>query len=1633
MTESGGHVQLTNNMLAQLHVPIRVKTLKEINANVFVTLYEGMMGDRLPDIIRNPMSIEDEIHNCQCVVDSISLDILHTSLSHITGQSIVHGDPGSIMNLVEVFSGLLEYFLDKIESDISSDNEENPGYLEEEDPDALTPEVLNGILERELGKDQESQKPTASKTEVDTTKDLIALGESDSFRGHIPGGQGSGGSRPPATMTSATSAPQPLHYPVAQSSVHHMSKENDSTLQLIRESEQIQKRWEQEYDKPDPKSLGHSHGRYETSRMKPEKLHPDSSTGEVYRQRGVSDGHSFVQSFPERKVRTTAPTSTVTTASTTTEKNRSNLVHSEGRMDRQRDSFFPAKDPKDSPVVSPPKVPDTSKQPQAFRDFGYLGLRPKPDSPPAEHLETEKTEKRSDGVENTKKTFTHHLYHYYVPSEQRKGPAVPSLSASMPLSTRRDTERSFMPNSTGTAPRLYGSTIPIATTAERDTLYSKPGPSSSHTYDNLENLMADTVHMSRDAVRKSPTKSPVIDVPDRLGQSLKDLHRTTVQLRKESDKILRESIEVKNASQREDAKWRKPKRKVSSLAERSTDDPYKPTDRGMHATVRTEVGKRREKQMHQDLQRYLKEKENIENISPRVNPTRDEVYLSDDELSQHSDSFLDYRESAKEREFATDDLSPLRPTSKKVRFQDSRLSSGADAHARIRSRILDEDNLQRTRTRILDSQYRQDLDEFKDVMGHKMKVMKKKTAEKERVYRKGVLIGPQISKYKPSKKYTASVVGGESRGRPSSKGLGKKSRKRSASCSPDFGRRHPLRVGEDNILPFMLEEFPFIHLSEHTIHNVWKKSYRQVEQLSKAAQEVKRKKSAAQAQYEEAKRRQEVLMNIMKKELAHNQKMSFPERKVRTTAPTSTVTTASTTTEKNRSRLVHSEGRMDRQRDGFFPAKDPKDSPVVSPPKVPDTSKQPQAFRDFGDLGLRPKPDSPPAGHLETEKTEKRSDGVENTEKTFTHHLYHYYVPSEQRKGPAVPSLSASMPLSTRRDTERSFMPNSTGTAPRLYGSTIPIATTAERDTLYSKPGPSSSHTYDNLENLMADTVHMSRDAVRKSPIKSPVIDVPDRLGQSLKDLHRTTVQLRKESNKILRESIEVKNASQREDAKWRKPKRKVSSLAERSTDDPYKPTDRGMHATVRTEVGKYVLRRENQMHQDLQRYLKEKENIENISPRVNPNRDEKYLSDDELSQHSDSFLDYRESAKEREFATDDLSPLRPTSKKVRFQDSRLSSGADAHARIRSRILDEDNLQRTRTRILDSQYRQDLDEFKDVMGHKMKVMKKKTAEKERVYRKGVLIGPQISKYKPSKKYTASVVGGESRGRPSSKGLGKKSRKRSASCSPDFGRRHPLRVGEDNILPFMLEEFPFIHLSEHTIHDVWKKSYRQVEQLSKAAQEVKRKKSAAQAQYEEAKRRQEVLMNIMKKELSHNQKMQEVKERRAHEQAMKAKIREKRMQSARARRYYDDYQVRMRSRMLKKRTKEEMIFKKLFKEGLEIQKERLRDLRSYAKEQREVKTRLQQNEIESLENFYRDQFAMLAESMAKERKELQVREKAQEKVLSKMKGELRKKMETEIREFQEQLYRDEDDVYYRQLDADRVKHDLQVAQYHSRLL
>jgi len=44
-----------------------------------------------------------------------------------------------------------------------------------------------------------------------------------------------------------------------------------------------------------------------------------------------------------------------------------------------------------------------------------------------------------------------------------------------------------------------------------------------------------------------------------------------------------------------------------------------------------------------------------------------------------------------------------------------------------------------------------------------------------------------------------------------------------------------------------------------------------------------------------------------------------------------------------------------------------------------------------------------------------------------------------------------------------------------------------------------------------------------------------------------------------------------------------------------------------------------------------------------------------------------------------------------------------------------------------------------------------------------------------------------------------------------------------------------------------------------------------------------------------------------------------------------------------------VFKRLFNDGLSIQKERIRELRKYAEEQRQQRTQRQQEELEALEN------------------------------------------------------------------------------------
>ncbi|XP_073091888.1 centrosomal protein of 95 kDa isoform X4 [Manis javanica] len=264
--------------------------------------------------------------------------------------------------------------------------------------------------------------------------------------------------------------------------------------------------------------------------------------------------------------------------------------------------------------------------------------------------------------------------------------------------------------------------------------------------------------------------------------------------------------------------------------------------------------------------------------------------------------------------------------------------------------------------------------------------------------------------------------------------------------------------------------------------------------------------------------------------------------------------------------------------------------------------------------------------------------------------------------------------------------------------------------------------------------------------------------------------------------------------------------------------------------------------------------------------------------------------------------------------------------------------------------------------------------------------------------------------------------------PKPNRTVPMKINEHSLLPLMLEQFPFLYVSGQTLSKMWKQQIAQIEQLKKDAYRENRSKKKLQAEIEEALRRHDLLTALVKKEYEHNKRLQDFKDCIHRQKLTQSKIKENRQQVVRAQKYYDDYRVQLRAKMMRLRTREEMIFKNLFEEGLQIQKQRLRDLRNYAREKRDEQKRQHQNELDSMENYYKDQFSLLAEAISQECQELKAREKSQAQTLYKVKKELRWKMEKEIQQLQAVITQNEDDAFFRELEAERFRSRLYLASF-----
>ncbi|XP_048871665.1 centrosomal protein of 95 kDa-like isoform X2 [Brienomyrus brachyistius] len=341
-------------------------------------------------------------------------------------------------------------------------------------------------------------------------------------------------------------------------------------------------------------------------------------------------------------------------------------------------------------------------------------------------------------------------------------------------------------------------------------------------------------------------------------------------------------------------------------------------------------------------------------------------------------------------------------------------------------------------------------------------------------------------------------------------------------------------------------------------------------------------------------------------------------------------------------------------------------------------------------------------------------------------------------------------------------------------------------------------------------------------------------------------------------------------------------------------------------------------------------------------------------------------------------------------------------------------------KVVESGHEEELKQFEERKRADIEETRGQAQEAERAYREAILQEVPHPR-KPSRTYSPKVTPQHrtARARHSTHGRGRGLPLKAA----------PMKVKENDLLPVLLEELPHLQLSPHTLARMWKQQMKQVDRLAPQPDHRSRNKQANQI--EEAQRRHDLLVEIIRKEQEHNQRLRDFKERIQQQKSAQNKLREQRQQVARARKYHNDYHVQFRARLMRARSREERMFKQILEEGLELQKAQLREQRAHAKEQRQEHQRRHRDELASMENYYKDQFSLLAETLAQERHEIQVRKKAQEKALQKMRRELRAKMEREIGELQKIIIQNDDDTFFRELEVERLQERLQMTSFQYR--
>jgi len=158
-------------------------------------------------------------------------------------------------------------------------------------------------------------------------------------------------------------------------------------------------------------------------------------------------------------------------------------------------------------------------------------------------------------------------------------------------------------------------------------------------------------------------------------------------------------------------------------------------------------------------------------------------------------------------------------------------------------------------------------------------------------------------------------------------------------------------------------------------------------------------------------------------------------------------------------------------------------------------------------------------------------------------------------------------------------------------------------------------------------------------------------------------------------------------------------------------------------------------------------------------------------------------------------------------------------------------------------------------------------------------------------------------------------------------KHRLLLGnEHDIIQVLNEQFPGIYVSSEMQGKLNEQFSKHIDNVFKSRVELLNAQQGNMNDLEKAKQKHDQMTEILRKELSTLQRQQDIQLKQSAERILKSKVRDQRIQQARVRRYFQQYCLDQRKRLLKKRTNEELILKQAYKDSIRIQRERLHEMK-----------------------------------------------------------------------------------------------------------